>query len=531
MQTQFIYIDIDDSALAGETSGLLSVLERQFRVKFQVRGQIGGDALRGRICNGVVADAPQGLPPGCPTLVVPSATRRSGDNSLCCTSIRFADDPEVPWPYRGRMIAVRAKLDPGMYPTHALPGGRILASDGEGRPVWVLAERQVTRTHCTSLRLPRTPLGEDVGLAAAEERFIQVLPLFHFLREVVGPQGHSNPLPRAAFIIDDPNLHWPSYGFVDYRAIAASARRERYHVAFATIPLDAWWVHGKTAEIFRAHADGLSLLIHGNNHARQELAQTYSSEAIAALLQQTVARIRRLEAKSGLAVSRVMVPPHGACSARMLAELPCQGFESACISAGSLRAHNEGREWTKGLGMAPGEVVEGCPVLPRWAFSSVSDATLLAAAYLGQPLILRGHHQDLKGGLDLLCSLARKINALGDFRWGNLAELSRKSYRHRIEGSTMHIQPLTTRIEVDVPDGVDELRIEHQALDWRPLQSQTKLDIAPGCSVVSGVRGGYTYEFEHRLSAPAVVRPRATSTKLLLRRIFTEARDRLRFFS
>lgn len=523
-------VRIDNSALARDTGGLLSVLERLFPVEFRVGDQGGGDVLCGRISCTVAPAVSSGLPVGGPTLVVPPAKQGSDDDEIVSTSIRFADDRAVPWPYRGRSIAVRIELAASVHKALGSVGDRILATDAEGRPIWSLAGSAAGLTHATALRLPHMLLGEDVGLAAAGERFIQVLPLFHFIAEMTNRQRLLNPPLRAAFIIDDPNLHWPSYGFADYRAIAASARRERYHVAFATIPLDGWWIHAKTAEIFRAHSDGLSLLIHGNNHARQELAQCYSREAMAGLLQEAVSRIRQLEAKSGLAVSRVMVPPHGACSARILAEMPRYHFESACISAGSLRAHNTGQAWTNTLGLAPSEVVEGCPVLPRWAFGSASDATLLAAAYLGQPLILRGHHHDLKNGLDVLRGLASTINTLGDVRWGSLSELSRLNYRHRIEGSRMHVQPLGMRVDVDVPKGIDEIQIETGGLDWRALPQQSVLHCTTDGSVRASVVAGCTYAFAHHPQPVSVTRPKTTtSAKLILRRVFTEARDRLRF--
>ena len=526
MAAQSIYID--DSVLARDVGGLLAVLEHLFPVRFQ-GGGASGDALLGRISIGLGEGTSADMPVRVPTLIVPAAIGRSGDASLVYTRIRFADDTEVPWPYRGRSITVRAELDASVRAALASSAHKVLAADAEGRPIWTLAEHHPIRIHRTALCLPHAPLGNDAGLAASEERFIQVLPLFHFLREITGPEGFSNPPLRAAFIIDDPNLHWPTYGYVDYRAIAASTRRDRYHVALATIPLDAWWVHGKTAEIFRTHADGLSLLIHGNNHAQQELAQGYSDEVIAALLQQAIARIRQLEAKSGLDVSRVMVPPHGACSSRVLAGLPVQGFESACISAASLRAHNAGQGWTNNLGLAPSELVESCPVLPRWAFDRASDTILLAAAYLGQPLILRGHHQDLKNGLDLFHDFASKINALGDVHWGSLGELSRLNYRRRIEGSTMHVQPLGTRIVVKAPDGIETIRIETGGLDWRVLQPQITLDYTSGRSAEASVVGGRTYDFFRHRRPASVAPPNATGAKLILRRILTEARDRLRF--
>jgi hypothetical protein len=301
-------------------------------------------------------------------------------------------------------------------------------------------------------------------------------------------------------------------------------------VAFATIPLDAWWVHRATAEIFRQRQRELSLLVHGNNHAAQELAQERTPQACAALLRQADARIRQLELQSGLQVSRVMIPPHGACSSRMLAQLPRQGFEAACISAGSLRAHNPGQPWTRSLGFAPGEWVEGCPVLPRWGFSGTTDMQLLTTAYLGQPLLLRGHHQDLRDGLEILRGFARAINALGEVRWGNLGDISRMNYRHRIDGSVMHILPLGLRIDVSVPVGVSELRIEPGSLDWRcvdagamPLQRDGQvLRMATHARERCSLDARCAYSVNE---APA--RESATSPKLLLRRAFTEARDRL----
>src|SRR5262245_19147313 len=124
--------------------------------------------------------------------------------------------------------------------------------------------------------------------------------------------------------------------------------------------------HGGAAEIFRRNSRRLSFCVHGNNHTKRELAQPYSDGERVSLLQQAIRRIETLERKAGVEVSRVMVPPHGACSHEMLEELPQRGFESACISHGSLRAHNRQRPWVRQLGYLPSEMIRNCPVLPRW---------------------------------------------------------------------------------------------------------------------------------------------------------------------
>ena len=153
--------------------------------------------------------------------------------------------------------------------------------------------------------------------------------------------------------------------------------------------LDAWFTHRASAALFRGHQKRISLLIHGNDHGRNELAVPRTVHDSAALLDQAMDRIEGLERKANLQISRVMVPPHGACGESMLAQLPLHGFESACISADSLRTHNADRPWTRALGFAPSETVAGCTVLPRWSLTRSGPDVLLAAAYLGQPLILR----------------------------------------------------------------------------------------------------------------------------------------------
>ena len=49
----------------------------------------------------------------------------------------------------------------------------------------------------------------------------------------------------------------------------------------------------------------------------------------------------------------------------MLAALAENGYESAAISSGSLKAHNGEKCWTRTLGLAPVEMIAGLPVMNR----------------------------------------------------------------------------------------------------------------------------------------------------------------------
>jgi hypothetical protein len=399
--------------------------------------------------------------------------------------------------------------------------------------VWAVSVETGVKHFSSGFALPNIPAGGGLIDVLNGKRFLEILPLLHWLRDIcAGSLFHGPPL-RACFIFDDPNLHWPSYGYINFRRIAAHAAKENYHVAFATIPLDTWFTHAATARVFGTNARQISLAIHGNNHLKQELARNYTPMARMSLLAQATHRIERFENKAGLTVCRVMVPPHGACSEAMLAELAQSGFEAACISHGSLHAHNQDRLWTKTLGFLPSEWIQGCPVLPRWGMAVDTTNTILLAAFLGQPIILRGHHQDLKNGIELLAELASFINRLGPVSWSNLTSLCRMNYQWRMDGNTCRMRPLGRRVAFRVPTESTRLIIEGSESEY-----QTGWQISGGDGTVLRFAVGESISLPDTFSGeilmeaiPVMAAPMQNGANwpaswALLRRLLTEGRDR-----
>lgn len=451
------------------------------------------------------------------------------------TNVKFADDRDVPFPFRGRTVSTKVRGD---LPFLSLRGNeKILAFSQQG-PIWTMSETGGAKHFRSALPLPEISTNQNFSDVFNGTRFLEMLPVLQFLREIGGSKVYKSAPLRAGFIIDDPNLHWPRYGFVNYRGIAAHARAGDYHVSFATIPLDTWYTHAKTAELFRRNSRWLSLLVHGNNHAKKELAGNYRQATRKALLQQAIHRIERLEQKANLRVCRVMVPPHGACSNEMLAELPRCGFESACISAGSLRAYNPNKSWTKTLGFFPSEIIEGCPVLPRWGMNGNVKNTLLLAAYLGRPMILRGHHQDLKDGLEVLDVYARFINGMGTVCWSRMTTLSRMNYLWRMDGTTCRVKPFGRNIAFEVPNEATAVIIEKpNPIDdctWKvALADGSVQQIMTGEYPLSPAEVGRVVCIERCVEPqppPVAAGVRSTSAALILRRLLTEVRDRVFVF-
>jgi hypothetical protein len=508
---------------------LAPILAALFPVKF-VEFSEGSDGVMGRIItgDGLVSNA-SGTNAPVPTFKVPGGEGLNKSDGLISLTVRFADDPDVPFPFRGRTVQTQVGAEPKFLTL--VEGEKALAHNERGC-LWSLANLKGVTMHRSALALPRIPDNGNLHDILNGGRFLEMLPLLDFLRKVCGYQLFHRPVIRAEFMFDDPNLHWPTYGLVDYREIARRAEKENYHVSFATVPLDAWYTHGRAAEIFRANPARLSLCVHGNDHTKRELALNYNPADRVFLLQQAARRIGRLERRANLRVARVMVPPHGACSHEMLAEISGSEFEAACISHGSLRAHNRSRPWTRNLGYLPSELIAGCPVLPRWGFAGATEATMLLAAFLDQPIILRGHHQDLKDGIELLDGFARVINGLGQVEWADMTGISRKSYFSRMRADVMELRPLTRKIEIRVPEKTTELLIEHPASqNWTAWNISgpggIRLEARAGERIPLPAMAGKTIMVDTQSSLTATIPPVSrVSVTAFLRRLLTEGRDR-----
>lgn len=485
----------------------------------------------------IAGELTDGAPSQClepvPTLRISADHSTADETAGQNVQIAFADGPDVPWPFRCRSIIGNSAGGPAKLSVAV--NERVLARIGD-LPVWTISNHNGFDHYVSAFGLPNLSANLGFKDICNEKRFIQFLPLLHFLQSVCRSEQFVGPALRACLMFDDPNLHWKRYGYVDFAEIAAHAERENYHVAFATIPLDTWWTHRETARLFHDHPGQISLLVHGNNHTRMELAQRYGDHERVALLRQALNRVTRMERASDVRVGRVMVPPHGACAEAMLGELPRCGFEGACISHGSLRAHNPQSTWNKTAGYFPSEMIKGCPVLPRWGFSAGTKSAVLLAAFLRQPIVLRAHQQDLKGdGVELLDEHARFINGLGAVTWANPESLLQTNYQTRISGNIFWVKPFSRSITIELPDNASILRVKGQG-----QSTPARWTILTGDNAEHALFLDEDFRIaEHRAR---VVRLRASppsdrptepagpprlNVRPIIRRLLTETRDRL----
>ena len=328
-------------------------------------------------------------------------------------------------------------------------------------PYWLIRRNDGATTSIVALGPEEMAERQTVYDHFNRRCWLRLLPFFHFLKRLTSSDAWEPPPLRACFMFDDPNLHWPTYGFLDLRKLAPHAREFNYHVSFAMVPLDAGFVNPRVVPLFRENRANLSLCMHGNDHARAELGSPLETGDFAKLLAQGLKRIDRFERRSGIPVSRVMVPPYGAFREEVADPMLKLGYEAACVSRASLTSWNKGKAWPASFGHPVAEFIgRGLPVIPRQVMAPGHEGSYRLAAFLNQPIIPHGHHRDCADGLDLLSNAANSINSLGKVIWSDMASLSRSNYLTRRANGTLTVKMLARRITIPVSGNVKEIVVE-----------------------------------------------------------------------
>lgn len=413
------------------------------------------------------------------------------------------------------------------------PGRAAVLAGCRGVPTWTRRGRlQRALLHPRELG-PEEALRERLR----DGRSAALLPLVHFLREVTEALAWQPPALRAGFLFDDPNLHWPSYGFVKLPALATHARRHGYHAALATVPLDGWFTHPAARRALHESGGSLSLLVHGNDHYGGELGRPQTSTEALALAAQALRRVRSFEERTGIAIDRVMVPPHEECSQATVAALRRCGFEAMTVTQPFPWLGDGEEGWLARppgtgplTGWGPADLVEGLPVLLRHPLTQRSLPELRLRAFLGQPLILYGHQADLLEGLDVLTAAAADVERSGPIRWCSLGEIAATSFETRSQGDTFSVRLLGRKARVEIPSGTDQLTVDPAPgtpIDRDQLLVNGKqhrfgepIEATPGSTLTIAIRSGDAVDVTNVPSPPR--HPLAVP-----RRLLSESRDRL----
>jgi hypothetical protein len=451
-------------------------------------------------------------------------------------SYAFAADATLLWPFAGlclseqhpRVVTPLNGDDRALHSLISTPAGHIMCRlSTEGPAVYV-----------------STVSGWEGGpppvlwRSFRPESFLDTLPVMVFAREALAGDGWARPTRQATCIVDDPNLRRVRYGHLDFRAAVRLARECPFHLSVGFVPLDYRSTSMSVAQLFHAHPEALSLLIHGNDHRRLELAREVPDSLAEKSVRQALARMDRHQAATGLVCPAVMTPPHGACTRPWVRALRAAGYVAAVATATHPYADNAEDE-------GAGELHElfcaelslyGFPIVVRYPLMAPRER-LLFAAWLGKPLIIYVHHSDFAGGAEELRSRVDFINDRVAPRWASITDVVRDNYQLRTAGRAAAVRVFSNDVIIRVPDQVDEVvvakegrdipwRSEAIMVDGRPVtggeRSETTLRVVVPTEGRSQVRVRFVPEPSDVHDDLLHVNPRSRA-----RRTLTEARDRL----
>jgi hypothetical protein len=388
-----------------------------------------------------------------PTLVVTQGT--STAESVLGQEVRFGSLSVLDACLRGQVMM--EANESGCWELPAEAGDEVLATKA-GYPVWIRRLTVGGPREWVGIPVPALHEGEFLFEHLNGQRFMGLLPIMHFLRQLVKGVDWQAGAPRACFVFDDPSLYWHSYGFLDFRLLASHSAKHAYSAAVATIPIDTWWVNSEVGATFRSCHPRLSLLIHGDNHTFCELASRTGSTQLLRLAAEARRRIERMARRHQLQVQLIMEAPHGVIADGLFEHLLALGYEAALGTTESLVRYNPRSAWPAAVGMDRAEMLGGgLPVIPRIRMSAYWKNDILLAAFLRQPIVIAGHHRDADGGYELLAEIAQVVRGLEGVSWASPREIVQSNYKELRQGEVLHLRLYSRRMQLRVPDGVEDV--------------------------------------------------------------------------
>jgi len=114
----------------------------------------------------------------------------------------------------------RSLRDPSLENVSRVPEGPECLGRIDDHPIWSVERTGPQLRHYVGVDIPNFLAGEFFYSYFRASRWFAMVPLLHFLRHLLGPDGWPLPEPRASFIIDDPNLHSMRYGYINFERLA-----------------------------------------------------------------------------------------------------------------------------------------------------------------------------------------------------------------------------------------------------------------------------------------------------------------------
>lgn len=330
--------------------------------------------------------------------------------------------------------------------------------------------------------------------------FASVAPAMLFVKYCAGERGWHTLDHYANFTIDDPSLREP-YGLLNYGALLAEMERHNFHTTIAFIPWNYDRSEPAVVSLFRRYPGRFSVSIHGDNHDHKEFTD-YRSKPLdgqVTALRQSLARMERFRALTGVPYDRVMIFPHSIAPRETFEALKSHDYlatvNSTDVPMGSLRPQDPlfaMRCVTLLFG--------GFPSMIRHSVEDPIPPSVVAVdAFLDNPFLFYGHHQFFRNGIGAFDNIADQVNRLEPHTlWRGLGEIVRHYYLVKLrDDSNYDVLALSGTLNLENRTGRDALFYVRKMESSNPAIESVNVD---GQSWPFQLRGGY---LEFRLPIPS----------------------------
>lgn len=280
--------------------------------------------------------------------------------------------------------------------------------------------------------------GESTLRSRTEEKWgypLALLVPLMVLRMAYGEAAWHAPWALANFVMDDPTLDRGPLG-LDYERVVAVARAHDFHLTVATIPRELGLADPRVVDLLRREARYVSACYHGNDHDSYEFFLELPRHRFPARsradqtrkLAQAAARGTAFARRTGLALDRVMVFPHGLCGADLIPCLDELGFLATCNDVDRYPL-GSGAPADDEAGARPADLSwSGFPLLGRRPVGAGGELAL--DLFLGKPAVAFTHRKEAGQFLGPFVDRAAELNRIGGgrIRWAGLEEVARHAY-------------------------------------------------------------------------------------------------------
>jgi hypothetical protein len=312
---------------------------------------------------------------------------------------------------------------------------QILSVGDRHQDVPVFIEADVQQQKIFLLCKEHLFLGLVEGRAEDMERaFAEIAPLMIFTKYCAGGLGWHALHRYANLTIDDPWLREP-YGHLIYRDLLTEMEKHNFHTTIAFIPWNFDRSEAPVITLFRNHPERFSICVHGDNHDHKEF-DDYESKSLSlqiAALRQSVARMEKFQALTGIPYDKVFVFPHNIGSERILEQLKAYNF-AATVNSLSVPMDRTRpasplfplRPVTLSFGDFPSVARYGAVMPNPTSFIGINE-------FLDNPIFFYGHHDLFANGIDAFDRVADEVNRIEpDTRWRSLGDMAKHLYLVRL---------------------------------------------------------------------------------------------------